>query len=204
MSTHGKITHWNHQKAYGFITPASGAEQVFVHMRAFVKKDHQPEVDQRVTFAISTDRQGRPCAARVALLGEEPAQRFGRNDKAFYIAGAISFLAIVGISVGSGALPLTVLLVYVAASALTYFIYAWDKDSARRGAWRTQESTLHVLSLLGGWPGALIAQQTLRHKSSKEAFRVVFWMTVVVNSGIFVWLFTDSGAEVLNALLAQL
>lgn len=69
MRSQGKITHWNQQKAYGFITPASGEKRVFVHVRAFMQKGHQPEVDQRVTFQMATDRQGRPCAALVDLLG---------------------------------------------------------------------------------------------------------------------------------------
>lgn len=202
MRTQGKITHWNQQKAYGFITPASGDKRVFVHVRAFVQKGHQPEVDQRVTFQMTTDRQGRPCAARVALLGEEPATRFRRNDKKFYIAGAVTFLAMVSLCVAAGSLPLAVLLVYLVLSALAFAVYAWDKNSAQRNAPRTPESTLHALALLGGWPGATIAQQTLRHKSSKAEFRFVFWLTVVVNCGVFVWLFTDSGASVLNGLLA--
>lgn len=66
---------------------------------------------------------------------------------------------------------------------------------------RTQESTLHGLSLIGGWPGALIAQQSLRHKTRKEEFRFVFWLTVVINIGVFVWLFTDTGSAVLGSLL---
>jgi cold shock CspA family protein len=34
MRTRGKITHWNGEKGYGFITPESGAKQVFVHISA--------------------------------------------------------------------------------------------------------------------------------------------------------------------------
>jgi uncharacterized membrane protein YsdA (DUF1294 family) len=44
------------------------------------------------------------------------------------------------------------------------------------------------LSLICGWPGAMIAQQTLRHKSAKEDFH-------------FVWLFTASGSAFLQSLL---
>ena len=76
-----------------------------------------------------------------------------------------------------------------------------DKSAARSGGWRTQESTLHGLSLIGGWPGALIAQQVLRHKSRKEEFRFVFWLTVVINVCVLGWLFTDSGRAVLEGLL---
>jgi len=54
---------------------------------------------------------------------------------------------------------------------------------------------------VGGWPGALIAQQTLRHKSRKESFRAVFWVTVVLNCAVLGWLFTDAGAEMLRSVL---
>ena len=81
-------------------------------------------------------------------------------------------------------------------SIITFIIYAKDKSAARQGHWRTKESTLHMLALLGGWPGALIAQQTLRHKSQKADFRFVFWVTVVLNCGIYLWLFTLSGSVI--------
>lgn len=70
---------------------------------------------------------------------------------------------------------------YAVASLLTFVVYAIDKSAARRGTWRTSERTLHCLALVGGWPGALLAQQWLRHKSSKPKFRVVFWSTVALN-----------------------
>jgi uncharacterized membrane protein YsdA (DUF1294 family) len=64
-----------------------------------------------------------------------------------------------------------------------------------------QESTLHLLALAGGWPGALVAQQKLRHKSKKESFRFVFWVTVLLNFGVFVWLFISTGSDLLNSLI---
>jgi uncharacterized membrane protein YsdA (DUF1294 family) len=82
----------------------------------------------------------------------------------------------------------------------TYAAYALDKSAAKKGAWRTQESTLHLLALAGGWPGALIAQQTLRHKSKKKSFRIVFWVTAALNLAGFVWLFSPSGAGLLRLL----
>ena len=74
-----------------------------------------------------------------------------------------------------------VAVLYGAMSLVTFQVYAMDKSAARRGAGRTSETTLHLLALVGGWPGALLAQQWLRHKSAKRAFRAVFWATVLVN-----------------------
>jgi uncharacterized membrane protein YsdA (DUF1294 family) len=80
------------------------------------------------------------------------------------------------------------LLLYFGASGITFLVYALDKSAARRDRWRTRESTLHLLSLIGGWPGALAAQQLLRHKSAKPSFQAVFWLTVAVNVAVVGWL----------------
>jgi len=70
---------------------------------------------------------------------------------------------------------------YAVISVIAYVIYAIDKKAAIRQRRRVSEKTLHLLSLVGGWPGAWIAQQRLRHKTQKTAFKVVFWLTAGVN-----------------------
>lgn len=79
-------------------------------------------------------------------------------------------------------------LVYLVMSVVAYATYARDKSAARAGRRRTPEKTLHLMALLGGWPGALLAQRRLRHKSSKTSFLVTFWLTVVLNLGALAWL----------------
>ena len=202
MRTRGKITFWNDEKGYGFITPSAGSKQVFVHVRAFSNRSRRPEINQFVTFSLSTDKQGRPCAVRVMMAGEQMPSEIQRNDSLLLIAGAALFLVIVGLSVLAVNIPPLILAIYMIMSLLTFAIYAGDKSAAQKGTWRTQESILHFLSLAGGWPGALIAQQTLRHKSKKESFRFVFWLTVFLNCGVFAWLFTPSGAAFLGDILA--
>lgn len=67
---------------------------------------------------------------------------------------------------------------YLCASVLAILVYAIDKSAARADQWHVSESTLLALGLFGGWPGDnIIAQQTLRHKSSKASFRKAFWGT---------------------------
>lgn len=66
-------------------------------------------------------------------------------------------------------------------SLITFLVYWKDKRAAVKGTWRTPEKTLHLLSLLGGWPGALIAQRMLRHKSRKFKFQFIFWLVVIMN-----------------------
>jgi uncharacterized membrane protein YsdA (DUF1294 family) len=50
---------------------------------------------------------------------------------------------------------------------------------------RVPEIILHALAVFGGWPGALIAQKTLRHKTIKQPFQKIFWLLVVVNVIVF-------------------
>ena len=82
-------------------------------------------------------------------------------------------------------------------------MFAWDKQAAQSGSWRTSENTLHILSLLGGWPGALLAQFQLRHKSRKQPFKFVLWVTIALNIGCFIWLFSESGKNLIQGLLGS-
>ena len=73
---------------------------------------------------------------------------------------------------------------YAGASVLCFIAYARDKAAARAGRWRTPERTLLLLGLAGGWPGAMLAQRWLRHKSNKSnkaGFRLAFRATVLLN-----------------------
>lgn len=89
-------------------------------------------------------------------------------------------------------LPLWTLAALAALNVVTLWMYAADKNAARAGRWRIPESNLHLLSLLGGWPAAWLAQQNMRHKTSKAEFRAVYWLTIVLHCGSLVfWLYRD-------------
>jgi uncharacterized membrane protein YsdA (DUF1294 family) len=85
-------------------------------------------------------------------------------------------------------LPLLVGAAYLVTSLTCFVFYALDKSAARAKAWRTPEATLLLLGLVGGWPGGLLAQQWLRHKSAKQSFRWKFHLTVALNIALFAWL----------------
>ncbi|MCB1758509.1 MAG: cold shock and DUF1294 domain-containing protein [Gammaproteobacteria bacterium] len=201
MRVRGKLTSWNEARGFGFITPISGGAETFVHIKAFRNRNRRPAVGQILTYTLSSDRQGRPRAIDATLAGDRPPAAGRWRHRPLPIAVALLFLAAVGAAVIFTALPGQVLLLYLAASLLTFIAYALDKSAAKAGGWRTQESTLHLLALVGGWPGALIAQNRLRHKSSKQSFRGVFWITVLLNCGALAWLFTATGRATLHALI---
>jgi len=94
-----------------------------------------------------------------------------------------------------------IIAVYGVLSAVTFFAYALDKSAARSGSWRTQESTLLLMGLAGGWPGALVAQRLLRHKSIKATFLKPFWVTVILNVAAVGFLVWEGEAGPVNALI---
>lgn len=202
MRTKGKITSWNDEKGFGFITSNTGGKRIFVHIKAFSHRSRRPEVNQMVTFALSTDKQGRACAVNATLAGDRLTQKTQKTNASISIIVAAFFLVIVGAAVLADKIPAFILALYMVASLLTFIMYAVDKSAARNGNWRTRERTLHLLSLAGGWPGALIAQQKLRHKSMKRSFRSAFWVTVLLNNATFVWLFTPTGTATMQSLIA--
>ena len=85
--------------------------------------------------------------------------------------------------------PMRLLIVgaYVLLSFASFLMYGIDKSAARRGRWRTPEITFHLLSVAGGWPGALLGQRVFRHKTRKQPFRGIFWGTVIVNCSVLAW-----------------
>lgn len=114
------------------------------------------------------------------------------------------YLAIVAVSMLFVASYVPILIAYIVMSLLTFALYAKDKRAAIKGQWRTKESTLHLFSLLGGWPGALLAQAKLRHKTQKQPFKAILWMSIFGNICGFAWALTAQGQAVLQPILANL
>ena len=83
--------------------------------------------------------------------------------------------------------PTAVHALYAGASALCFLLYAVDKGAARAGRERISESMLISLGFVGGWPGAIVAQQWYRHKTAKLAFRIRFWLSAIANAALFLW-----------------
>ena len=201
MRDKGKLVSWNDEKGFGFIAPFSGAAQVFIHVKAFGNRNRRPEINDVVTYTLSSDKQGRPRAANATLAGAKRPTRTERRSGAAGMMIAAMFLAFVGASLLLTKLPPEIFVLYLAASLVTFIAYAIDKSAAQKGRWRTSEGTLHLLALAGGWPGALVAQTVLRHKSRKQQFRSVFRATILLNCAALAWVLTPAGRSTLATLL---
>ncbi|MDQ8037433.1 MAG: cold shock and DUF1294 domain-containing protein [Pedobacter sp.] len=195
MRKTGRISSWKSDKGFGFIAPATGGKELFVHIKA-LGGSRAPAISSEVSYEEAFDAQGRTRAERVVMVGGGLTPRPAL--KALGLASV--FLAtLTGLTV-FGLIPLSLLYLYLGMSVLTFLAYSWDKSAAQRGAWRTKENTLHLFSLLGGWPGALYAQQLLRHKSSKQSFRIAYWLTVLLNIAGLAYLLSSHGRWLLHLI----
>ncbi len=201
MRHKGRITSWKDDRGFGFITPNGGGQQIFVHIKSFANRQRRPAGNEVVTYELRSDARGRAQAERVAFAGERVPSDASSGPSGIPLVLAGGCLVFVAGAAFAGKLPFAVLGLYCAASVVAFVAYALDKSAARNDRWRTQESTLHLFALVGGWPGALAAQRLLRHKSRKRSFQIVFWGTVVINCGILGWLFSASGTRALRTVL---
>jgi len=185
MRRQGRIRKWNDERGFGFITSSEGGDSVFIHISSLRHSDRRPIVNESVSYTLGFDPHGRPQANDVQFLvvrnSGPPMNQSLRAGIAVPITFALTFLIAVIFLAVFGLLELSLVGLYYGASIVTYACYSRDKKAAQNGAWRTPESTLQLLSLVGGWPGALIAQVLLRHKTRKPSFLVGFWITVIIN-----------------------
>jgi uncharacterized membrane protein YsdA (DUF1294 family)/cold shock CspA family protein len=182
----GLLADWNDDRGFGFITPAAGGPRVFAHVTAF-PRGRRPVPGCEVTYAELRDERNRAQASDVRYVGAVSAGRAGGSAvPSTLAAAALFFTFLVGLLV-MNELPVTLLGAYGLFSTVAFLTYGADKSAAEQGRWRTPESTLHTLALVGGWPGALIAQQVFRHKTTKQPFRIIFWFTVIANCVALAW-----------------
>ena len=193
MRLSGNLRSWNDERGFGFIKPAQGGKDIFVHIKAFPPGTGRPTIGQVLTFEIEVGPNGKIRAHSVHSQVNHQAPKTPRTESpASWTLPrllAIPAFALVWLYVASRwSVNPMVFVAYIALSLLTFLAYAVDKSAAINGRWRTPEKTLHLLSLAGGWPGGLLAQQLLRHKCSQQSFVAVFWITVAANvAGFFAW-----------------
>ena len=191
MRHQGRIAKWNDERGFGFISPCEGDNSVFVHISSFPRSGRRPGVNEAVSYTLAFDSHGRPQANNVRfILAQRSAspmrqmrqmRQIPRAGVAVPIAFAMSFLVALAALAAVGRLEMSWLALYYGASIITYGAYARDKTAAQNERRRIPESKLHLMSLIGGWPGALIAQALFRHKTRKPSFLIRYWLTVIVN-----------------------
>ena len=201
----GTLTNWNDDRGFGFIKPDGGGQDIFVNIKAFGRVPERPTNGAKLSFEVELGAEGKKRATRVeyirsaGAIGQrtQPAKRSRRPASATSTGASWPVLALVSFAIFAvlyawatfrWGVHYYVLLGYLALSGWTYVMYMHDKTAAELGEWRVSEGGLHLLGLLGGWPGANLAQHFLRHKSKKTSFRVKHWVMVCLNLGVFAFM----------------
>jgi cold shock CspA family protein len=146
LSSYDKITLWNDEKGFGFVPPLKDEAQIFIHISAFNDRKLRPEINQKVTYEFSIDKQGRKSAVKIAWISDRKMKKQSAKNSFISVIIAITFLII--------------------ASSIIFI---------------KQVSFLILYAYV-------IAQNFFRHKSKKQPFRMIFWLSVVVNINVFIWL----------------
>lgn len=186
----GRIVDWKDDRGFGFIEPDSGGTRIFFHLSQ-TYGTARPSVGTEVMYEICKGPDGRLRATGVAPVGVGPVRRRSEpkalrnrnrvSQRQWLWAVPPTALSVIAGLVWLGKVPWWILWVYLGMSLWTFGLYWGDKFAAKKGRWRTPETTLHACALFGGWPGAILAQKLYTHKTSKASFQAVFWTTVVVN-----------------------
>ena len=203
MRFDGKLKSWNDERGFGFIEPIQGGQEIFVHIKSFPPGTGRPGVGLPLSFEVELGPQGKKRAKAVQFVRTRRALSSPRLEtpaawtlpRLLVVPGFMLAYAFIG---WRWSVSYWVAVGYVLASLVAFLAYAIDKSAARAGRWRTPEASLHWLSLACGWPGALVAQQLLRHKLSKSTFVSTYWGTVAINIAGFVVIHTP----ILRSLVA--
>ena len=182
----GVLADWNDDRGFGFITPAAGGSRVFVHVSAF-PRGRRPVTGCEVTYAEVRDERNRARASEVRYVTAVSASRASASGIPLALPPRRCSSPSWWVSSCWTRCPSLLLAAYGLFSGVAFLMYGADKSAAEQGRWRTSESTLHTIALVGGWPGALVARRVFRHKTTKQPFRTIFWFTVIANCVALAW-----------------
>ncbi|MBE9610716.1 DUF1294 domain-containing protein [Chitinilyticum piscinae] len=185
MLKEGILSQWHDDKGYGFVTTPDGT-RYFLHIKAIKRTGNaRPNIDDPVTFQARQDEKGRWLATS-AVVGNLARETSRKRDHAVAKSDLIDWLTLALLPVLAVLILRTdhvqlLALACLIFSTIAFAAYGLDKARAQSGAWRIAEGTLHGWALLGGWPGAWLAQRVFRHKTRKGSFRCMYLATLLLN-----------------------
>jgi len=184
----GRVSQWDAAKGLGFVQPEGGGERLLLR-RADLSgrlKTQGPRLGEAVRFAVVGDARQRRAIQVRSLEAAAPRHADAPHPSAHAVSSnrllvIPAFALLLGALHMAAPLPRPVPPLYGALSTALFIIYGLDKWAARRGKARIAEASLHLVALLGGWPGALLGQQIFRHKTAKPVFLRLTWAMVALN-----------------------
>ena len=78
----------------------------------------------------------------------------------------------------------------IVINLIAFLAMGRDKHKARAGTWRTPESTLFILAIIGGSVGSILGMLVFHHKTRKWKFRIGMPLILAAQILLAVLLFT--------------
>lgn len=179
----GTLVYWNDEKGFGFVRPIEGGEDYFAHISVFDKQlTRRPNIADRVLYEAASDTPGKKRLSYALLKDATQPASVVKGILTRSRPPLLNVLIVIPLILSSYIIwhfnnPLP-LMSYVFLSILTIILYGFDKRHAIQGQWRIPEMYIHVLEIMGGWPGSLIAQIDFSHKIRKSPYRRRLWLII--------------------------
>lgn len=187
LGVSGKIVQWDEEKGYGFIQTQALEEPIFFHASTLTAREHTPQEGEAITIKAQYDANKKRWQATevTSATRQQRANAQQKRDNALIrpmqnkLIWAIPVALIYLIALYTQVPKLALSNLFI--SLIAFALYAWDKRCALKQSSRIPETSLHSVALIGGWAGALIARYLFRHKTQKQPFVSLFWLTVILN-----------------------
>ncbi|MBB5203905.1 uncharacterized membrane protein YsdA (DUF1294 family)/cold shock CspA family protein [Inhella inkyongensis] len=203
----GRVSQWDAAKGLGFVQPEAGGPRLLLRRVDLAGRLRftAPALNEPVRFTRAGPREA-PRATQVHTLRPPPVERVPRSPTARsgspeqqsrqLSSQRLLIIPVFALLLGAIHLawPLAkpVPMLYSALSMALFVVYGLDKWAAKRGTARVAETSLHLIALMGGWPGALLGQHIFRHKTAKPSFLRWTWAMVALNLLLLVGLCTPA------------
>ena len=197
MKKKGTIQRWNTLSGMGSIRSPRISYDIFFHIKDY-RGSALPREGETVWFDEITARDTRPRAIEVSTVSgnahvhsHRPRRYIGRKSgTGSFVLLLCLWIILAAWGIWDDRLPSWTVAAVIGLNVLTIMAYARDPQGARPGHWRMPETLLHLLSLLGGWPSAGMAQTILQYRSRNPSFATRYWSTVAVHFAVLLgWLF---------------
>lgn len=105
----------------------------------------------------------------------------GTFERRFALLLSLLLIASVAWMIRQKVIPVSFGIYFGIVNVVTFALYAYDKAAAINQKARVSEFSLHMSSLMCGWPAGVLAQLIFKHKTAKLSFRLQHWTVLLVN-----------------------
>lgn len=79
------------------------------------------------------------------------------------------------------------LIYFIAISIISVIVCVADKTRAKKGKWRIKESTLFLLSALGGSAAMYVTMRLIRHKTLHKRFMIGIPLIIIAQTALIIF-----------------